>query len=207
MNGVVLQKSIVHSRMRREIDNPNILLLSNSLGIQKDEEDFFDIDAQIKQEDNFIGIIMKRIEQENPNLIFIEKDASFKAIEALLERNITLVTNVKKSVMQRLERLTETQILPSPYFLDEEHPTGKCSKFWMESIANPGGKSATLKTSSNIITLEGCPPYLGCTIQLSGNDLNELKVVKHAVKKMLRLSRQLVLKSHYIEYFGLHTYP
>ena len=33
VNGVVIKKSIAHNRMRKEIDNPNILLLSNSLGI------------------------------------------------------------------------------------------------------------------------------------------------------------------------------
>lgn len=48
VNGVVIKKSIAHKKMRKEITNPRILLLSNSLGIQKDEEDFLDIEQEIK---------------------------------------------------------------------------------------------------------------------------------------------------------------
>jgi hypothetical protein len=33
VNGLVIKKSIAHNRMRKEIHHPNILLLSNSLGI------------------------------------------------------------------------------------------------------------------------------------------------------------------------------
>lgn len=84
MNGVVIKKSIAHNRMKKEISNPKILLLSNSLGIQKDEEDFLDIETEIKQEDSFINIVMRKIEMVNPNLIIVQNDASIKAIEALV---------------------------------------------------------------------------------------------------------------------------
>lgn len=48
LNGVVIKKSIAHKRMNWEIDNPRILLLSKSLGILKDEEDFMDLESEIK---------------------------------------------------------------------------------------------------------------------------------------------------------------
>jgi T-complex protein 1 subunit gamma len=48
LNGVVIKKSIAHKRMKWEIDNPRILLLSKSLGILKDEEDFMDLESEIK---------------------------------------------------------------------------------------------------------------------------------------------------------------
>jgi len=66
-----MKKSIAHNRMLKDIENPSILLLSNSLGIQKDDEEFFDIDMQIKSDDNFIGIILKKIELIKPNIIFL----------------------------------------------------------------------------------------------------------------------------------------
>jgi len=71
VNGVVIKKSIAHNRMRKAIDNPKILLLSNSLGIQKDEEDFLDIETEIKQEDAFINIVMRKIKSVNPNLVIV----------------------------------------------------------------------------------------------------------------------------------------
>jgi hypothetical protein len=49
---------------------------------------------------------MGQINLVKPDLIIIGKDASQKMIQVLLDKKITLVTNVKDSVMERLERLT-----------------------------------------------------------------------------------------------------
>jgi hypothetical protein len=47
--------------------------------------------------------------------------------------------------------------------------------------------------------LEGCEPFLGCTIVLSGPQMEELKIVKKALKKCLKIARVLVLeKAYYI---------
>lgn len=51
---------------------------------------------------------MGQINLVKPDLIIIGKDASQKMIQVLLDKKITLVTNVKDSVMERLERLTQT---------------------------------------------------------------------------------------------------
>jgi hypothetical protein len=55
-----------------------------------------------------------------------------KAIEALLEKKITVVTNVKQSVMKRLGRLTQTINCPSTNLLNAAFNTGKCERFFME---------------------------------------------------------------------------
>ena len=120
--------------MRREIANPRILLLSKSIGHMKDEEDFLDLETEIKQEDAFIGIVMKKIELVKPDIIFAQNDATMKAIEALLDRNITVVTNVKNSVMQRISRLTQTINCPSTNLLNKDFVVGKCERFNMESL-------------------------------------------------------------------------
>jgi len=66
----------------------------------------------------------------------------------------------------------------------------------------------TVDVNTNIIQLDGCLPFLGCTILLSGQDMNELKLVKHALKKILRLSRQLILESEYYQFLDLsHCSP
>lgn len=202
VNGVVIKKSIAHKRMKWEIPNPRILLLSNSLGYIKDEMDFHDLTTELRQEDAFIQIVMKKIDQVKPDLIFVQNDASQKAIEALRERNITLVTNVKKTVMSRLGRLTQTINCPSTNLLNGNFCTGKCEKFFMESLTIKSLKN-TVENNTNLITLEGCLPFLGCTLILSGRDMNELKIVKHALKKMLRLSRQLTQEYEYLQFLGL----
>jgi hypothetical protein len=48
--------------MKTEIPNPRILLLSNSLGyVQDDGAQMIDMESEIKQEEAFIQIIMKKI--------------------------------------------------------------------------------------------------------------------------------------------------
>ena len=158
------------------------------MGIQKDDDDFLDIDMQIRSDDNFIAIILKKIEMVKPDVIFLEKDANIKAIQALVDRKITLVTNVKHSVMQRLERLTQTVSCPSTNLLEQDFILGRCEKFFMESLAEHN-ITKSVHNITNLITLEGCLEYLGCTIILSGPNMDELKLVKHCLKKMLRLSR------------------
>lgn len=61
----------------------------------------------------------------------------------------------------------------------------------------------TVEYNTDLIKIEGCLPYLGCTIVLSGKDMEELKKVKHALKKMLRFSRQLFLENEYLNFLGL----
>ena len=150
VNGVVIKKSIAHKQMKWEIENPRILLLSNTLGYLKDEEDFLDLATEIKQEDSLIQIVMKKVELVRPDLIFVQNDASFKAIEALRDRNITLVTNVKKSVMQRLARLTQTISCPSTNLLNPNFNTGGCDKFFMESLTMKSLKN-TVENNTNLI--------------------------------------------------------
>ena len=48
INGVVLKKSVAHSRMKNKFQNPKILVLAKTLGIQKDDEDFIDLEAEMK---------------------------------------------------------------------------------------------------------------------------------------------------------------
>jgi 1-phosphatidylinositol-3-phosphate 5-kinase len=166
-----------------------------------------DLASEIKQEDDLMNIIVKKIEQVNPDLIFVQDDCSTKAIEAMLRKEITVVSNVKESIMQRIGRLTQTLNCPSTNLISSDFSLGKCEMYSMENLAV---KSLTRTVDSNdttIIKLEGCLPFLGCTILLSGPDMNELRLVKHALKKMLRMSRQLILENEYYQFMRLAALP
>lgn len=109
--------------------------------------------------------------------------------------------------MQRLGRLTQTINCPSTNLLNNDFVPGRCEKFHMESLVMKS-LNRTVDVNTNIIQLDGCLPFLGCTILLSGQDMNELKLVKHALKKILRLSRQLILESEYYQFLDLsHCSP
>ena len=50
--------------------------------------------------------------------------------------------------------------------------------------------------------LEGCQAKLGCSIVLSGKDLEELKIVRKALKKCLSTARVLVLEREYLRFIS-----
>ena len=127
-------------------------------------------------------------------------------MERLLDLDITVVQNVKESVIKRIERLTQTCSLPNVNLLSNDFFAGHCQNFYMETLTNIGLRRND-DNNNHLIYLDGCQPFLGCTLLLSSNDINELKLVKHALKKMLRLSRQLILENEYYQVLNLVNMP
>jgi chaperonin GroEL (HSP60 family) len=210
VNGVVIKKGVAHKRMERKISNPRMIILANSLGYMRDDDDFIDIDLELRQEETYLQIILRKIEKFKPNLIIVEKDISEKARDELYSMGITCVKNVKKSVIDRIERLTRTPALPNINLLSEGFHPGKCEKFYVESlrgISLQKNAKAGYEHETDIIFLDGCDNFLGCTLLLSAPKMDELKIVKHALKKILRLSRQLYLEHIYYERLGLVRIP
>ena len=79
----MFKKDVANRRMATRIENPRILLLSGSLGYVQEDDGFIDVRAEILQQDSFIKIIKSKIQSVNPDLIFVEKDASRPALELL----------------------------------------------------------------------------------------------------------------------------
>ena len=184
-----------------------MIILANSLGYMKDDEEYFiDLETELKQEEVHLQIILRKIQAFKPNLIIVQKDISERAREELFKMGITCIKNVKKSVIDRIERLTKTPALPNINLLSNNFLPGKCQKFYVESL-----RSIALRKNydhdTDIIFLDGCEQFLGCTLLLSSNKMDELKVVKHALKKILRLSRQLVLEFEYYQLLSLVRVP
>lgn len=50
--------------------------------------------------------------------------------------------------------------------------------------------------------IEGCQPFLGCTIILSGSDKEELKIVKKGLQKMIKIARIIELEKEYFNFIS-----
>lgn len=99
--------------------------------------------------------MLKKIDDYKPNLIFVHQEASFKAVDAMLGRDITVVSNVKESAIKRIERLTQTCCLPNVNLLSKDFYAGKCKHFYMETLQNKSLKR-TVDDNNNLIYLDGC---------------------------------------------------
>ena len=112
-----------------------------------------------------ILLVVAKIHAHQPNNLLVEKSVSWFAQDYLLEKNISLVLNVKRPLLERIARCTGAQIIPSIDHLSSQK-LGYCEKFHVERLledlgsAGQGGK----KLVKTLMYFEGCPKPLGCTV-------------------------------------------
>jgi hypothetical protein len=123
-----------------------------------------------------------------PSLIIVQENIHEKVRDVLFDNKISCISNVKKSLIAKIERLTSTPALQNINLLSQNFHSGKCEKFYVETLKNIS-LNTTHDPDTDITFLDGCSPFLGCTILLSSDNLIELKIVKHALKKILLFSR------------------
>lgn len=103
----------------------------------------------------------------------------------LLTEGIALVLNVKGSLLERISRSTEAEIVRS---LDAQHVVatpklGRCEAIYVRTFP-PSDTGA--RKGKTLLFLEGCArPELGCTLLLRGGSENELKRAKRVVKWLM----------------------
>jgi len=108
-----------------------------------------------------------KIDTHHPNVLLVEKSVSRVAQDYLLAKNISLVLNIKRPLLERIARCTGAQIVPSIDHLSSQK-LGHCDLFHVEKYfgehgsASRGGK----KLMKTLMFFEGCPKPLGCTVSL-----------------------------------------
>ncbi|CAH1788888.1 unnamed protein product, partial [Owenia fusiformis] len=178
-HGAVFTKHVAHRKMSQNMTNPKVLLLKPSLEYQRVENKMSSLDPQILQEHKYLKNLVARIVALGPDIVLVEKTVSRLALEFLLDADITLVSNVKPSVMERVSRFTQSEIVLSIDGLMSRPMLGYCHIFHLQSYTLANGEQKTL------MFLDGCPPHLGCTIVLRGASTAELRLVKPILQYMI----------------------
>ena len=113
-------------------------------------------------------MIVSRIEAHRPNVLLVEKSVSSYAQEYLLAKEISLVLNVKKPLLQRIARCTGASVTPSIDKLSTAR-LGQCELFRIEKVSEDleQAKHPQKKPSKTLMFFEGCPRRLGCTVTFS----------------------------------------
>lgn len=106
-----------------------------------------------------------KIDAHHPDVLLVEKSVSRFAQEYLLAKDISLVLNIKRPLLERIARCTGSQIVSSIDHLSSQK-LGFCETFHVERFledlgtAGQGGK----KLVKTLMFFEGCPKPLGCTV-------------------------------------------
>ncbi|XP_063222322.1 1-phosphatidylinositol 3-phosphate 5-kinase isoform X2 [Bacillus rossius redtenbacheri] len=173
VNGVVCTKNVAHRAMNTMLMNPRILLLGCTIAYQRDEERLLSLEPVMMQEFEYLRNVVARIANLRPDLVLVQRNVSRLAQEFLMDLNITLVLNVKASVLERVARCTQADIVGSVDAHIGRPQLGTCQLFHLETFTTDKGMRKTL------LFFEGCPlSHLGCTVLLRGASVTELTKLK-----------------------------
>jgi thermosome len=154
INGIVLDKEVVHSGMPKRVENAKICLIDAALEIEKTEFDAKiniespdQMDAFLKQEENMIKSMVEKLVAKGANVILCQKGIDDLAQHFLSRKNILAVRRVKKSDMEALAKATGANVVTNLDDLNakdlgyaqivEERKIGDDKMTFVEGCKNP----------------------------------------------------------------------
>jgi thermosome len=118
INGIVVDKEVVHPGMPKRIENAQIALLDTALEIEKTEFDAKvniespeQMEAFLKQEENMLKTMVDKIAKTGANVVVCQKGIDDLAQHFMARRDILAVRRVKKSDMEGLTKATGGKII------------------------------------------------------------------------------------------------
>jgi len=188
LDGVMVNKDIVHPKMRRYIKNPRILLLDCSLEYKKGESQTnlemskeTDMTDALQQEMDEIAQTCSEILKHNPDVVVTEKGVSDLAQHFLLKQNISVIRRVRKTDNNRIARVSGAKIVNRPEEIQESDIGTQCGLFEITKI---GDEYFTY-------FLE-CQNPKACTILLRGASKDVLNELERNLHDALAVGRNII---------------
>merc|ERR1719369_943487 len=182
LNGIMVNKDVTHSKMRRRIENPRIILLDCPLEYKKGESQT-DFTKMLEIEEEHVKNLCTDIINLKPDLVFTEKGVSDLAQHYFVKAGITVLRRVKKSDNNRLSRACGATIANRTEELKEEDVGTGCGLFEIKKI---GDEYFTFVTE--------CKNPKACTIVLRGPSKDIINEVERNLQDALGVARNLVLE-------------
>lgn len=127
INGIIIDKEIVHPMMPKSLKNVKIALIDTPLEIEKTE---FDAEIKIQspdqitrfleEEENMLKRKVSAMINSGAKVIFCQKGIDDKAQSLLARENIIAIRRVKRSDMEKLSRATKAKIITNLVELTSE---------------------------------------------------------------------------------------
>jgi chaperonin GroEL (HSP60 family) len=171
INGVVLDKEIVHSGMPKRVENAKIALLDASLEIEKTEFDAKiniespdQIEAFLDQEETMLKDMAEKIVASGANLVICQKGIDDMVQHFLARKGIIAIRRAKKSDMEKLAKATGGKIVTKLddiksadlgyAALVEERRIGNDKMTFIEGCKHPRAVTLLIRGGTERITAE-----------------------------------------------------
>jgi len=163
IQGIVLDKEIVHSGMPKRVEDAKIALLDTALEIKKTEFDAKiniespdQMDAFLKQEEMMLREMVEKIAKTGANVVLCQKGIDDMVQHFLSRKGIVALRRIKKSDVEKLSKATGGEIVTN---LDDIKPEdlGYASLVEERKIAD-----------DKMTFVEGCKNPRAVTIMIRG---------------------------------------
>jgi len=142
IDGIIVDKEIVHPMMPKSIRNAKIALISSSLEVEKTE---FDAEIRIQtpdqinkfleEESKMLKSRVNKLKDVGVNVVFCQKGIDDKAQNFLAQENIITIRRVKRSDMEKLARATHAKIINNIFEVTSDD-LGKAGKVEEKKIGD-----------------------------------------------------------------------
>ena len=171
INGIVLDKEIVHSGMPKRVEKAKIALLDASLENEKPEidakiniENPAQIEAFLKQEEVMLKGMVDKVLATGANVVICQKGIDDMAQHFMARKGVIAVRRAKKSDMEKLARATGGKIISNIDALNaadlgeaalvEERKTGDDKMTYIEGCKNPKSVTILIRGGNQRLTAE-----------------------------------------------------
>jgi len=190
LNGVMINKDITHSKMRRKIENPRIILLDCPMEYKKGESmtnmelsKEADFSRVLELEEEAIKSMCDEIIKLKPDIVITEKGISDLAQHYLVKAGITALRRVKKTDNNRIARCSGATIVNRVDELKEE------------DIGTDAGLFEIKKVGDEYFTfITECKNPKACTILLRGASKDILNEIERNLQDAMSVVRNVCME-------------
>jgi len=171
INGIVVDKEVVHPSMPKRVEKAKIALLDTALEIEKTEFDAKiniespeQMEAFLQQEESMLKDMVEKVAAKGTNVVIAQKGIDDMAQHFLARKGILTVRRVKKSDMEKLAKATGGKIITnlddiSPSDLGyaelvEERKIGDDKMTFIEGCKNPKSVAILIRGGTERIVAE-----------------------------------------------------
>mmetsp|Transcript_27393 Transcript_27393/g.74884 ORF Transcript_27393/g.74884 Transcript_27393/m.74884 type:complete len:547 (+) Transcript_27393:120-1760(+) len=188
LKGIMIQKDTTHSKMRRRIENPRVLLIDSPLEYKKGESqtnveitDDQDWNTMLRLEEEYVENMCKDIIAAKPDIVCTEKGVSDLAQHYLQKAGITAFRRLRKTDNNRVARATGATIVSRADEILESDIGTKCGLFEMRKVGNEW-----------FCYFDECQDPKACTIVLRGGSKDVLNEIERNLQDAMQVVRNVV---------------
>lgn len=188
--GVMFNKDVTHSKMRKDIVNPRVVLLDCPLEYKKNESNTnfevtkeSDWEALLMQEEKEVERMCVEVLKHKPDVVITEKGVSDLAQHFLLKGNCAVIRRVRKMDNNRIARCCGAKIVNRVEEIVEADVGTQAGKFFIRKIGE-----------EYFTYLVECEDPKACTVILRGGTKDVLNEIERNLHDAFNVSRNILVE-------------